>query len=159
MLAVFCEPLAQPSFPRWRTFRSKQVSHESLVFFPCKDNVSHDPTSHARANIRKGHWQTKKAHGAAHLNGNESHQLLEAEGFGSNSIEHSIPLLINGVSDQLRHVLHVDGTDTVVTVTWDTEHRKTTDEPGDVVDENVFEPEDDCGPQNSVREARVKNGL
>src|ERR1022692_4720653 len=90
---------------------------------------------------------------------NQSYKFLEAECFGANRVADRTPLLVNGVNEQLRHVLHVDGTNRVPPVAWNPEHGKTAHEPGNVVDEYVFRPKNDGGPQDCVRQPRADYGL
>src|SRR5215471_8570840 len=90
---------------------------------------------------------------------NESDKLLEGVSFGPDGVEYRIPFLLNGISDKSRHVIDINGADPVATVARNRKRRKMADEPRDVVDENVFETEDDGGPENRVGQTGLDDRL
>jgi len=45
-LMIFGKPIGEPYLSRRGAFRGQQVLHESRVFLPREDNVTHEPASY-----------------------------------------------------------------------------------------------------------------
>jgi len=67
--------------------------------------------------------------------------------------------LLDGASDESRHVLNINRADAVAAIAGDRKHGKVAHEPSDIVDENVFEAEDDSWPKNRISKAGRNDGL
>src|SRR5437879_6945076 len=87
---------------------------------------------------------------ALQLRSNLAHQFLEGVSLGPNRVAHGISFLLRGIGEEPRQVFHENRADAVAAVTRNRKHGKMAHEPSDIVNENVFEAEDDRGSKNRV---------
>src|SRR5208337_1059890 len=90
---------------------------------------------------------------------NQSHKVFKCKRLRSNGIAEGVFLLPSSFDHQSSHVFYEDWPDRVAAIARDSEHRKMPDEPGDVVDENIFEAKNDRGTHDGVRETRLNHSL
>src|SRR5437870_6029791 len=92
---------------------------------------------------------------ALQLRSNLAHQFLEGVSLGPNRVAHGISFLLRGIGEEPRQVFHENRADAVAAVTRNRKHGKMAHEPSDIVNENVFEAEDDRGSKNRVSQTEI----
>src|SRR6266851_2255163 len=90
---------------------------------------------------------------AAHDSRNEVHQFIEPEDFGSNGIDREIAGLSCGVNGDSGEVFREYRLQSVVTRAWNREEGEFSQQPCDIVYENISGAEDQGRPHNRVRDA------
>src|SRR5580693_697306 len=86
-------------------------------------------------------------------------KFLEAECLWAYGIDDFITLLVDSVDDQIRHIAYEDRPHPVAAIAGNREDRKMTHEPGDIVDKDIFFPEDDRRAQDCVGKTRTHHYL
>lgn len=81
------------------------------------------------------------------------YQVLEAKYLGSDGVENSVRFAAGLTKRKVREILYKDGLHFISPGTWNCKYRNMLNEPGDVVDEDVFGAEDHRGPKDRVRQA------
>jgi hypothetical protein len=81
------------------------------------------------------------------------YQLVEGEGFRAGGVHGHVLIALTILRHQRRHVIHEYRLESVAAVPRDAEHGEPPQEPGDVVQQDVFPPKDDGRAQDGVRKA------
>src|SRR6516162_1795002 len=89
-LAVFPEPVAQAGFPRRGATWRQEIRHESSVFLPSENYVSHKPADRASRGIRQRHWEMKEKRAHPQVTRDKSYQLLEGERLGASCVDNTV---------------------------------------------------------------------
>src|SRR5579872_3369327 len=158
-LAVFQQPLADSRLPGRRPLSHQQIAHKAEIFLPRQNDVSDQPPGHQRRDVSQSRRQMDEPSTAAHALRNQSHQFFEGKCLRPNCVDHGFAWPLHRVHHQLRHVPHVDRTNSITPVPRNPKDRKMPHEPRNIVDENIFRAENYSRPQNRVRQPRLDHRL
>ena len=96
---------------------------------------------------------------AADLGGDEADEPLESKSLRACSIYGYVFALVSCADSNLSYILHENRLDPIAARPEYGEHRKPSQEPGYIVDQDVFISEDDRRPDDSVRQPGAHDGL
>ncbi len=96
--------------------------------------------------------------------GNEPDQFVEREDLGANGVHDEALIAMTGANHDFGHIFDEYRLQSEIAGPGDGKHRKPAEEPGDVVDEDVFRTEyhrrpDDSVGQSGVHDRLFQNGL
>jgi len=137
----------------------EEIVHEAAILFPCEDGVAEKPAHGFCDGVGERRGNVNEADAAAETSGDARDEVVEGVGFGADGVDGVIVGAFGGVSEKRGHVADENGLDAVASIAGNREHGKVADEPGDVVDENVFASEDDGGTENGEGKSGVADGF
>src|SRR6266581_227474 len=96
---------------------------------------------------------------ATELQSYQPHQLLERENVRSYSVDNTVFMRLPGLYHQVSHVFYIDRLELIGARAKDGKNREPPDQPGDIVNENIFRSKDDCWPNNAVFFFQAEDGI
>jgi len=136
--SIIPDPFGQPGCSCRRTVHIKQVCHQAADFFPCDRDIPEASADHLAAPIsdqgRDGEDRTPHAYEPADC----SHQLAIGECLRPDDIDDHVVTPCAVFHGQIGQIFNIDGLKPVLPIAEDTKYRPVPQNPGDVVDQDVF---------------------
>ncbi len=130
--------------------RDQQARHQAVDLIVGQRHVAERVSDQAREHQCHARRDWNHERGAAERAGNRANQIPESEDLRPDGVDDAVFAAWRAADRERGEVVDKHGLNAIIAATRDRKDRKTADEPGDVVNQDVFGAEDKRRPQDRI---------
>src|SRR4029077_1302714 len=154
---IALKPRAERGRAGRRTVRDQQTRHQAVDFIARQSYVAERVPDETREEQRDARRNGNKQRGAAERVGKRAHKIPEGINLRSDRVDDPIVGIGRLVYRERDEVFDEYGLHAVIAAARDGEQWRAAQEPRDVVNQDVFDTENQRRPQNQIRQTRLRD--